>query len=81
MAEPFTVTVLYKGQEDTFNAELRILGYSYKIAVFIGNTELLFEPDEERNYRALLSETDMRSKKIDIELVRLIAEELERNLK
>ncbi len=80
MAEPFTLTIFYKGVEQSYEAELRLMGYTHKIAVNIEGTEILFEPDEERNYRALLLEADMQ-KKFDTELIRLIAAELEANLK
>ena len=81
MAESFTLTVHYKGEERSFDAELRMLGYTHKIAVNINGAELLFEPDEERNYRAVLSEKDINKKDIDPELCQLIAAELEANLK
>ena len=81
MADTFILTIYYNGEEQEFKAELRLMGYTHKIAVNIEDTEVLFEPDEERNYRALISEADMHKKKIDTELVRLIAMELEANLK
>jgi len=81
MAEFFTLTVLYKGEERQFDSELRVMGYTHKIAVNINGTEFLFEPDEERNYRAVVSDIDINKNKIDIELIKLIAAELEANLK
>jgi hypothetical protein len=81
MAEFFTLTVTYKGEERQFDSELRVMGYTHKIAVNINGTELLFEPDEERNYRAVVSDIDINKKQIDIELIKLIAAELETNLK
>jgi hypothetical protein len=81
MAEAFTLTILYKGEQKIFDAELRVMGYTHKIAVNINGTDLLFEPDEERNYRAVLSEPDINKKHIDLELIKLIAAELEASLK
>lgn len=81
MAEAFTLSVLYKGEQKIFDAELRVMGYTHKIAININDVELLFEPDEERNYRAFLSEADINKKQIDIQLIKLIAAELEANLK
>ena len=81
MPEFFTLTVLYKGEERQFDSELRVMGYTHKIAVNVNGTELLFEPDEERNYRAVVSEADINKKQIDIELIKLLVEELEANLK
>ena len=81
MAEAFTLTVLYKGEQKILDAELLVMGYTHKIAVNINKVEVLFEPDEERNYRAVLSEADINKRQIDIELLKLIAAELEANLK
>ncbi len=81
MAEAFTLAVLYKGEQKIFDAELRVMGYTHKIAININDAELLFEPDEERNYRAVVCEADINKNRIDIELIKLIAAELETNLK
>ncbi len=81
MGEGFTLTVIYKGEQKILDAELRVMGYTHKIAVNINDLEVLFEPDEERNYRAVVSDTDINKKQIDVELIKLIAAELEANLK
>jgi len=81
MGEFFTLTVICKGEERPFDSELRVMGYTHKIAVNIDGTEVLFEPDEERNYRAVISDADINKNRIDIELIKLIAAELEANLK
>ena len=81
MGEAFTLTVFYKGEQKILDAELRVMGYTHKIAVNINDLEVLFEPDEERNYRAVVSDTDINRKQIDVELIKLIAAELEANLK
>ena len=81
MAESFTLTIDYNGKELLFPAELRVTGYTHKIAVTIENTEILFEPDEEGKYRALLSESDMRKNTIPIELLQQITAELDSSLK
>ncbi len=81
MADSFTLKINYRGEELIFPGELRITGYTHKIAIVVENTEILFEPDEEGNYRALLSDSDMRNKSFGIELLQLIATELESTLK
>jgi len=81
MSEFFTLTVSYKGEERQIDSELRVMGYTHKIAVNINGTEILFEPDEERNYRAVVSDADINKNRIDIELIKLVAAELEANLK
>ena len=80
MAEKFTLTVDYKNTERIFEAELRVYGYTYKIAMQVDDTEILFERDEEGNFRALLPEAD-KQKMPDRHLLQLITEELERLLK
>jgi len=74
--EKFTITVNYKGVPTEFNAELRPWGYSWKITVFVNEQEIIFEPDEERNFRAILVDESLR-KKTDVELVKSIGETLE----
>jgi hypothetical protein len=81
MAESFTVTVSWKNQDRSFEAELRMLGYTYKIAVIVDGIEVIFEPDEERNFRAMIP-PDLELRKIPATgLLEAIAGELETNLK
>ena len=56
--------------------ELRIFGYTHKIAINFEGREILFEPDEERNYRAVMPRYDGSMAEIDIELVQAISKEL-----
>lgn|SRR5258706_3724631 len=44
MAESFTLVVNYKGKEYQLNSELRVFGYTHKIAINIEGEEILFEP-------------------------------------
>ena len=75
MAESFTLVVNYKGKEYQLNSELRVFGYTHKIAINIEGEEILYEPDEERNYRAVIPEGSKIE--IDIGLIQAIAKELE----
>ena len=77
MTEKFVLTTRYKNQDRDFDAELRLFGYTHKIAIVIDEIEILFEPDEERNYRAVLPDGTGREKIPDIELLQAIAKELE----
>ena len=81
MPEHFLLSVQYKGQEWQFESELNVFGYTHKISVNVNGTPIIFEPDEERNYRAVFPDPDNQKKKIDPALIRAIAEELESNLK
>jgi hypothetical protein len=81
MADSFIITVSWKNQEQQFQAELRMYGYTYKIAVMVDDTEVIFEPDEERNFRAMVP-PDIELRKLPAAgLLEAIAEELQTNLK
>ncbi len=75
MAESFTLVVNHKGKEYQLDSELRVYGYTHKIAINLEGEEILFEPDEERHYRAVIPEGSKTE--IDIGLVQAIAKELE----
>ena len=66
----------------SFPAKLLAYGYSYKIEVKVHNTKVIFEPDEERKWRALLNYEDLNSnKEISVELLKAIASSLDEILK
>ena len=78
MDEGFEIPVMYNGKEEQFPARLLAYGYSYKIEVEINNSLILFEPDEERNWRAQSSPDDIdKNKKISTGLLEAIAHSLE----
>ena len=56
MAESFTLVVNYKGKEYQVESEFRVFGYTHKIAINLEGDEILFEPDEECKYRAVIPE-------------------------
>jgi hypothetical protein len=63
---------------------VRLLNYgtAYKLEVEIDGTKVLFEPDEERNWRALISNEDAQAnKRLDTALLELIAKQLDATLK
>jgi hypothetical protein len=75
MTEPFELPVIYINELLHFTSRLLVYGYTHKIQVDVNGIELLFEPDEERNYRAILVSSDVQNThKIDKELVKAIAE-------
>ena len=77
MAESFTLVVNYKGKEYQLESELRVFGYTHKIAINLKGEEILFEPDEERHYRAVIPEYVGTKPEIDIGLIQAITKELE----
>jgi hypothetical protein len=69
--DEFDVAVEFHGKHLSFPARLLMFGYSYKIEVEVNTIKVLFEPDEERNYRALVDESDRQT--IDVELLGAVA--------
>ncbi len=71
------LTINFRGRSLEVPTVLRQFGYSYRIDVTISDSIVSFEPDEERNWRALVSYEDMQAnKQLDPDLLRAIAEEL-----
>lgn len=61
MEEEFEIPVFYNNQQFHFTAKLLQMGsYTHKIQVNVNGTEVLFEPDEERSYRAYIDPTDKK---------------------
>ena len=70
MPDEFEIPVNYKGEELFFAASLISAGYSYKIIVEISGTKITYEPDEQRNFRALVQPSDVQNEdQIDKNLV------------
>lgn len=76
MDEPFELPVMYKGEELLFPAELKQVGYTHRFVIDVYGQEVYFEPDEERNCRAIIEE-DKLNKQVSTELLRAIAETIE----
>lgn len=77
MNEPFLIPVWYMGKELEFEGRLHLLGYVHKIEINVDGVPVMFEPDEERNYRALVSHEQMdRSKHLSAGLLEAIAHAL-----
>ncbi|MEO6314602.1 MAG: hypothetical protein ABIU63_09160 [Chitinophagaceae bacterium] len=53
MTDPFTLVVVYKGEELQLPAQLVLQGYTHKFTVQVQGNELYFEPDEEGQYRVI----------------------------
>lgn len=80
--DEFELALKHKGKELLLPVRLMNYGTSYKLEVEIEGTNVLFEPDEERNWRALISYEDvLANKHMDKVLLELIANELSAILK
>jgi hypothetical protein len=75
--DEFELPVTYKGEEILFNSSLQVTGYAHRFIVDVYGQSVIFEPDEERNYRAIISTEDLNSNKnIDPELLKIISEKI-----
>ena len=76
------IPVMYQGEELSFPAKVLMTGYTHKIQVEVAGQQIMFEPDEERNYRAILDANLLdKGSKLDVRLLQSIAEVLESVLK
>ena len=82
MDDLFELPVSFNNTELNFPARILNYGYSYKLEVDIDGTKLLFEPDEETNWRALIAYEELTAnKKINVRLLQAIAWSIEEVLK
>jgi hypothetical protein len=82
MDEPFLIPVSYKGVEREFEATLQVLGYTHRFNVQVEGAEVIFERDEEGQYRAIVSQEAIATqekeiRKLDPELLHQIALQIE----
>ena len=59
-----------------------MFGFTHKFKVDVNGQIIIFEPDEERNYRAVIDYTNIdKNKNIDVALLKEIAEVIEEIVK
>ena len=74
MQESFELPVAFKGKTILLPAELKIWGYSHRILVTWEEQVITFEPDEERNYRALIADGERPPA---LEIIKAITDSIE----
>ena len=79
MDEPIQICVEHNGQTKCFPAVFSQYGYSYRITITILGMNVIFEPDEERQWRARMENNTPMNNEVQ-ELLPLIAAELHDNL-
>jgi hypothetical protein len=79
MDEPLFLPVTFKGIEYQFEALLRRRGYVAVLEINVHHVRVIFERDEQGDWRAILSE-DQAGKTPDVELLRAIGETIEQIL-
>ncbi|AXY75608.1 hypothetical protein D3H65_17210 [Paraflavitalea soli] len=74
MEDPIIITVPYKGEEKNIEVQWQPMGYTHRFKASINEVEVFFEPDEERNYRAVIPpEQAGVAHKIDPALLQAVA--------
>ena len=75
MGGQFELPVEYKGEQHFFKATLNVYGYTHKFYVDVNGQTIIFEQDEEGNYREVIKYEDLNNEsKTDKELIKAIAE-------
>lgn len=78
MNDEFYIPVSYGGQEYNFPARVLHYGYTIKLEVEIEGNTILFEHDEERNWRAVIPFDEIAAgNKTNVELLKAVAEAIE----
>ena len=78
MNDEFYIPVSFEGRDYNFPARLLNYGYAIKLEVDIEGNTILFEHDEERNWRALIPFDEIPvAKKTNVELLKAVAEAIE----
>jgi hypothetical protein len=73
--EHFDLNIEHRGLTKTFHGTFSKYGWSYRFSVDVEGSEVIFEPDEERNLRVIVPLANQHDSKLR-ELVTLIAQEL-----
>lgn len=75
MVDSFILELVYNNEKKVFDAEFHKLSrFTHRMMVNIDGAMIFFEPDEERNYRAVLSENSPSIP--DAGLVKAVADKL-----
>lgn len=53
MEMSFDLPVMYKGEERTYPTRAVIYGYAYRFYILVDGAELVFEKDDEQQFRVL----------------------------
>lgn len=77
MEKEIDLTVNYDGDLLRLKGQLVPHGYITRVVVEVDGRRILFEPDEERNFMAIMPEMDEGAPLLNLALVEAIAEALE----
>ena len=77
--EEFNLLLKYKDRELSLPVRFKTWGYTVRVEVEVNGTQVYFEPDEERNWRAVLVADQPAAIQPDPGLLAAIAEEIGRH--
>ena len=82
MNDEFELPVDYKGEQVMLKASFLVTGFTHKFIVDVKGQDIIFEPDDERNYRAIILNENI-NKNIDMDkgFLKAIAKSIEEILK
>jgi len=80
MDDVFDLPVSYQGKDLHFPAQLLQTGYTHRFLIEVYGAEVIFEPDEERSYRALV-DAEKVTKHMPADLLEAIARSIEEVLR
>jgi len=76
MEHYFDLPVVYNGEEQVYKGRLATFGYVYKFYIVVDGRELVFEKDDEGQYR-VLTESEDKDKSVDAGLLQAVIKSLE----
>ena len=59
--DELVLPITYAGEDIELPLRMYAYGYTFRIEILIGETTVIFEPDEEGNYRALVDATQIKT--------------------
>lgn len=77
MSNIFEIPVTYKETDFSFTAKYVRFGYTHKFEIIVGGQIVIFEPDEEGNFRATTAPFPVNDNKPDKGLLKEIANTLD----
>jgi hypothetical protein len=77
--DELVLPITFGGEDIELPLKMYTYGYTFRVEVLIGETSVVFEPDEEGNYRALVDGGQIETNKtLSKGLLQAIAEALEK---
>jgi hypothetical protein len=77
--EHFVIEVEHKGEPVEYEAHLQISGFTHRILINLDDVEVVFERDDQNNYRAIVAPTHVE--KVNVKLLASIAAKLDEAFK